>query len=218
MDHHLLPSRKALGPMMHVDQLASVLVAENPRQAADKLLAWLVSYCHAAGGAILSIQARNDGPQPDLILLMSRNLSVERVPDIRFLWTSHRGLLLSGRSVTDRHHALAPVTDGSEVIALLYLERAKTFQLEKLTAFRIALAKAVRAALAGTGSTETVQGSFLSMRPEDIIREQLLMALHQEEWCIARAARTLGVTRRTIYLRMQRLGIPRKPRAGESSP
>jgi transcriptional regulator of acetoin/glycerol metabolism len=112
---------------------------------------------------------------------------------------------------------VAPVTDGSDVIALLYLERPKTFQVEKLAAFRIALAKAVRAAIAGMGSAETVQGSFLSMRPEDIIREQLLMALHQEEWCIARVARTLGVTRRTIYLRMQRLGIPRKPTAGESS-
>ena len=36
------------------------------------------------------------------------------------------------------------------------------------------------------------------------------LLLNRNEWNIARVARLMGVTRRTVYLRLQRYGIPRE--------
>ncbi len=41
-------------------------------------------------------------------------------------------------------------------------------------------------------------------------REKLLLLLNRNEWNIARVSRLMGVTRRTVYLRLQRYGIPRE--------
>ena len=41
-------------------------------------------------------------------------------------------------------------------------------------------------------------------------RGGLLRVLQDAEWNVARAARVLGVTRRTVYLRLQRYGIDRE--------
>ena len=62
--------------------------------------------------------------------------------------------------------------------------------------------------LGGTGeSWET----YLERTPvEDMEREKLLLLLNRNEWNIARVARLMGVTRRTIYLRLQRYNIPRE--------
>ena len=46
------------------------------------------------------------------------------------------------------------------------------------------------------------------MRPTG--RAGLLRVLQDAEWNVARAARVLGVTRRTVYLRLQRYGIDRQ--------
>jgi transcriptional regulator of acetoin/glycerol metabolism len=44
----------------------------------------------------------------------------------------------------------------------------------------------------------------------DIEREKLLLLLNRNEWNIARVARLMGVTRRTVYLRLRRYNIPRE--------
>jgi len=45
---------------------------------------------------------------------------------------------------------------------------------------------------------------------EDMEREKLLLLLNRNEWNIARVARMMGVTRRTVYLRLQRYNILRE--------
>jgi len=55
-------------------------------------------------------------------------------------------------------------------------------------------------------------------------REKLLLLLNRNEWNIARVARLMGVTRRTVYLRLQRYNIraervlKSRPRNSEGSP
>jgi transcriptional regulator of acetoin/glycerol metabolism len=44
---------------------------------------------------------------------------------------------------------------------------------------------------------------------DEILRDKILLELHANEWNISRVARRLGVTRRTVYLRLDRLGIER---------
>lgn len=48
-------------------------------------------------------------------------------------------------------------------------------------------------------------------------REELLLQLKQHDWNISRVARTLGVTRRTVYLRLARFKVRReKAKKGRS--
>jgi transcriptional regulator of acetoin/glycerol metabolism len=62
----------------------------------------------------------------------------------------------------------------------------------------------------GRGSGEAWE-AYLERTPvEDMEREKLLLLLNRNEWNIARVARLMGVTRRTIYLRLQRYNIPRE--------
>jgi transcriptional regulator of acetoin/glycerol metabolism len=82
-----------------------------------------------------------------------------------------------------------------------------------LAKFSRILAKAV----ADLASTEATRGiadawtTYLERTPvEDMEREKLLLLLNRNEWNIARVARLMGVTRRTIYLRLQRYNIPRE--------
>jgi transcriptional regulator of acetoin/glycerol metabolism len=53
--------------------------------------------------------------------------------------------------------------------------------------------------------------TYLERTPvEDMEKEKLLLLLNRNEWNIARVSRLMGVTRRTIYLRLQRYNIPRE--------
>jgi two-component system NtrC family response regulator len=57
---------------------------------------------------------------------------------------------------------------------------------------------------------EAPQTQLSGLTVEDLERERLLAALEQHEWNLARVARALGVTRPTVYARMDRLKIERK--------
>jgi DNA-binding NtrC family response regulator len=53
--------------------------------------------------------------------------------------------------------------------------------------------------------------SYLERTPADEVeREQLLVLLERNEWNIARVSRLLGITRPTVYKRLQRFGIERR--------
>jgi transcriptional regulator of acetoin/glycerol metabolism len=87
--------------------------------------------------------------------------------------------------------------------------------LERLSKFSRIIAKAVGDNV-GLGverapSRAEAWESYLERTPvEDMEREKLLLLLNRNEWNIARVARLMGVTRRTIYLRLQRYNIPRE--------
>jgi hypothetical protein len=186
--------------MRDVDRLAALLVTDDPRQAADKTLAYLVSYLGATAGAVLTL----DGEEPSLFI--GRSLRLDTLSALRSLWIVHRSALHSGRLVTDGTHALVPIQHGSQLVALLYLDGPRSFSLESISVFQVALAEAVRA----NGQRAPIDTYLASTRSEDLQRQHLLVTLSQSDWNIARAARLMGVTRRTVYLRLQRYGIPRK--------
>ena len=48
------------------------------------------------------------------------------------------------------------------------------------------------------------------MRPAEEARLQLLSLLERNDWNIAHVARLLGVTRRTVYMRLHSFGIERR--------
>jgi hypothetical protein len=195
------------------NQLAALLVAGDPRGAADRTLAFLVSLNKARGAAVFAL----DGER--LTLFTGRGFDVEAVSTVRAAWTNHRAKLLSGevlREADNRaNYVVAPLSEGSSVVALVYLDVAagdawSGLDMSSLTAFGVAIAHAVVAANSAPPQPSPVQAYLSQTSDEEIARERLLLLLVQNEWNISRVARLMGVTRRTIYLRLQRHNIVRE--------
>jgi Bacterial regulatory protein, Fis family len=115
--------------------------------------------------------------------------------------------------------ALVPVFTGDMLAGLLYLDSldphfCSAVDLERIKKFTRILAKALGdAAPMEERARSRAEGweAYLERTPvEDLEREKLLLLLNRNEWNIARVARLMGVTRRTIYLRLQRYNIPRE--------
>jgi transcriptional regulator with GAF, ATPase, and Fis domain len=117
--------------------------------------------------------------------------------------------------------AVFPVFDGDELVALLYVDSAEPHfcqgsDVERLAKFAGMLARAVRPEAAPTEATPDAGEAmaweaYLERTPvQDIERQKLLLLLDRNDWNIARVARLMGVTRRTVYLRLQRYNIPRQ--------
>lgn len=196
-----------------MNQLAALLVAGDPRGAADRTIEFLLSINKARGAAVFAL----DGDH--LILFTGRGFGLEAVATVQAAWTDHRPELAAGqvlRASDDRAtYAIAPLIEKGSVVALLYLDVAAGTQWTaldpaSLTAFGVAIAQAVIAAASASPLPSPVQAYLSQTSDEDIARERLLLLLVQNEWNISRVARLMGITRRTIYHRLQRHGIPRE--------
>jgi transcriptional regulator with GAF, ATPase, and Fis domain len=195
------------------NQLAALLVAGDPRGAADRILAFLLSLNKARGAAVFAL----DGDR--LTLFTGRGFELEAVTTVQNAWTSQRDNLEKGeilrQSDTRASSVVVPLMDEGTVVALLYLDVAaetewKSLDASSLTAFGVAIAQAVIAASSGAPEPSPVQAYLSQTSDDEIARERLLLLLVQNEWNISRVARLMGVTRRTIYLRLQRHNIVRE--------
>lgn len=199
--------------MAVTNQLAALLVAGDPRGAADRILAFLLSLNKARGAAVFAL----DGDR--LTLFTGRGFELEAVTTVQNAWTSQRDDLEKGeilrQSDARASSVVVPLMDEGTVVALLYLDVAaetewKSLDASSLTAFGVAIAQAVIAAASGAPEPSPVQAYLSQTSDDEIARERLLLLLVQNEWNISRVARLMGVTRRTIYLRLQRHNIVRE--------
>jgi hypothetical protein len=195
------------------NQLTALLVAGDPRGAADRTLAFLASLNKARGAAVFSV----DGDR--LTLFTGRGFEVEAVSTVQGAWTKDRARLDRGELVNGSDarasYVLAPLTDGESVVALLYLDVPAggawtSLDASSISGFGVAIAQAVIAAAAAPVQPSPVQAYLSQTSDDEIARERLLLLLVQNEWNISRVARLMGVTRRTIYLRLQRHNIVRE--------
>lgn len=186
--------------MRDLPELAALLVGPDPRLAADRTLGFLIARSRARGGAVL--QLREGEPVP----FTTRDLSATRLGETAAAWRTHQAQLVAGRSVLTDGGLMVPLRDEGTLAGALYLEGVATFDEASAGASLMTLTKAV-------GSRDHVENlaNYLPAVPADeILREQMLAALDRNEWNISKVARVLGVARRTVYLRLERYGIPRK--------
>lgn len=170
-------------------------------------------------------------------LFASKGIDQHVLDAIQTVWSRYRESFENGETfyvperATDRRlprtedrsgpssFAVVPVFSGEELVALLYVDSldphfCTAHDLERMRKFSRIVAKAVtETADSGdrTQSRAEVWEAYLERTPvEDMEREKLLLLLNRNEWNIARVARLMDVTRRTIYLRLQRYNIPRE--------
>jgi transcriptional regulator with GAF, ATPase, and Fis domain len=207
-----------------------VLGAGEPRRLAERTLEVIMSLTNGRSGAVFAREGEN------LNLFASRAIDQHVLNGSQAVWTGHADALHRGETfyvsdwATERRipppvgrggpasFAVVPTFEGEELIALLYVDSldphfCEEHDLARLQKFSRIIAKAVR-----ESSTEATQAAasdvweaYLERTPvEDMEREKLLLLLNRNEWNIARVARLMGVTRRTVYLRLQRYNIPRE--------
>jgi ActR/RegA family two-component response regulator len=179
--------------------MLALLVADDPRRSADRILTRLVQIHQARGGAIL--RPRQDQAE----IWLSSGLSLSAVAELPVRWADHRAALSAGRPVVEAGFALLPAMLGDEMVAALYLAQPENLAAGDLRVFGAAIAQAVQAA-----AVPGPRWAVPETSPTEEARLQLLSLLERHEWNIAEVARLLGVTRRTVYMRLQSFGIERK--------
>ena len=217
-----------------IDLFSDLVVgADDPRRLAERTLEVVMSLSNGRSGAVFTCRDSGNGVD----LFASRGIDQAVLDSVPAVWETLGDSLRQGQTVyvgdreTERRvslpqaesrgpasFAVVPVFEEDTLVALLYVDSADphfcdTHDLERLAKFSRIIAKSVAESAspveAGRGS-EAWQ-AYLERTPiEDMEREKLLLLLNRNEWNIARVARLMGVTRRTIYLRLQRYGIPRE--------
>jgi hypothetical protein len=213
-----------------IDQFTELVAGpDDPRQLAERTIDVVMTLVSGRSGALFTL------PASQLTLLGSRGIDQHVLTLAHEVWTDHRALLEGGETFycadreSDRRLARAetrggpaafvivPVLDDERIVALLYVDSLEphfcaAHDLERLTRFRRILLKAVgQDAVAAPPSAGPGWEAYLERTPVgDMEREKLLLLLNRNEWNIARVARLMGVTRRTVYLRLQRYNIPRE--------
>ena len=113
------------------------------------------------------------------------------------------------RSKSPASFAILPVVgENSALEGLLYVDSRKPYFLgaEDLAELP-ALARVLSLPLSSGRSGRSFPGVAPDLESE---KERLVAILSANQWNILRVAKLIGVTRRTVYLRMQRWGIERK--------
>jgi ActR/RegA family two-component response regulator len=179
--------------------MVSLLVADEPRRSADRILTRLVQMHLARGGAILRPH------QGQVEIWMSVGLNLAAAAELPVRWADHADGLAAGRSVVEPGFALFPALRGGELVAALYLAQPESLSLPEAAIFTSAIAEAVVASETAEPRRPAPQPS-----PAEQGRLQLLTLLERTDWNIAEVSRLLGVTRRTVYMRLRSFGIERR--------
>jgi hypothetical protein len=181
-----------------VDESLSLLVGEDPRRQACKLLDHLASRSRARGAAVVTVVA-------DDLASFAGEVLLSRLTALQRLWKIEASDLRAGRPVNGNGYRVLPLMDARALIGLLFIEGGEG--VEPKSPDVIALAATLKTALQHPARLDADDMEIVA--GAEIERQRLLSALERHEWNIARVARLIGVTRRTIYLRLRRYKIER---------
>lgn len=195
-------SRLQSGGVAALNDIASALVASDPVDQAGRVLGRVLGHARASGGAILV--PGKGGPQ----VLVARNVELPSLESLKALWERNEKAQWSARNGGRDAKRLHPLRDGVDLVGAVYLEGA-TGETDRLQPYLRVLARAVLAAT-DPAALRAIGADLLGIGVERSKREITLASLQHHEWNISRVARELGLTRRTIYLRLARWGIVRE--------
>ena len=183
-----------------MDQTLALLVADDPRLSAGKLLDHISIRCKAKGAAAVTVDS-------DELASFAGEVPLSRLAALESLWKAQSKQLRAGSTVTAGGYSVLPLIDGEDLTGLLFIEGGAG--VEKKNPAVVALAAALKSArMRPTRRLAPQETATLSGR--EMERQRLVAALEHHEWNIARVARLIGVTRRTVYLRLKRYSIDRR--------
>jgi Bacterial regulatory protein, Fis family len=184
-----------------------MLVQQDPRRSAEGALGLLLGTVQASSAAVF--QSRKS----ELVLFVSRGIGQQDLDRARQAWVRAEKRAW-GPDPAAAGVTLIPLRDGAAVVGALYVGSQ-----HRVSVGSDALDVVVPILLAALKASEDprVQSpvhAYLESTPADEVeREQLLLLLSRHEWNIARVARLLGVSRVTVYHRLAKYGLSRRPSA-----
>lgn len=210
-----------------VNLLLGLLSRDDPRRLGHKLLDLAVTRYGARHAAIWSRE------QDRCVLFLSRHVDQQILDAVNGVWASRRDVLKGSQVLVARpglgpkelrdaiagtpaqSAALAPVIHQRELVGLLYVDttepRFRTADdVEGLRQLARVAAVAVTSTSPSDSPREAINSYLESVPEETVAKDQLLVLLERNEGNIARVARTLGLTRATVYNRLAKFGIPRE--------
>lgn len=192
-----------MDPWQLVDHLVDVALAADASSEAEQLLRALLGFTGGTRAAIFELRL-----SAGLRLFASRGVDQRALEAVEGMWRARRQELVEGRPVMGGDGVLFPVTLGDHLAGVMFTDgfRGRAPDARDLQALA-QFARVAGHALAGRRSEPARYLGATS--PEDVARDQLLVLLEQHEWNISRVARELGVTRPTVYARLERYGLPR---------
>ncbi len=185
------------------------VLARDPRGALEETLAQLMADTGASSTALFLGRG-------EVELLGGVSVDQSCLDRARAVWREDPNRFRDGQPVWTAEWSLWPRASGRGLL-LLYLagSHLKLPQVREAVAGvggLLDLLVKVEASRAPTPDVDidlAVDSYLRSTTPEEVERRQLLVVLQQSEWNIARAARALGMTRATVYKRIERFGIDR---------
>jgi predicted DNA-binding protein (UPF0251 family) len=182
--------------------IAADLVSIEPASQATRLLGRLMEHTRASAGAVLVPSDQ------DLRVFVSRQASLERLSQGRSTVAAHRFLLQRGEHIASDGITLLPLMAESGLVGVVFLEGGN-FPVEGIDLLLTAIVAAVVVAMAPRPLTSDLD-QYVGIRSDEVERHRLVELLKRNEWNLARVARVLGVTRRTVYMRLKRYDIARQ--------
>jgi hypothetical protein len=187
-------------PERALKQTLAVLVSDRPRRQAQRLLRHIIELYEAREAAAVSLGT-------DGLRTFVGDIPLSRFAALQLVWTVEQKTLHAGRPVLGDDYSLIPLMDGRQLIGLLFVERGRG--VEPRAPAVLALAATLKA-LRQAGPDALDPGPLETPTGAEVERQRLVAALQRHEWNIARVARLMGVTRRTIYSRLARHKIQRE--------
>lgn len=182
--------------------LLGELMALDPRASLDRALALLMNRAGAdACGLFLT--------RGNVELHAGHHVDQAALDRARIAWMEDAVALRDGRPTWRETWCVWPI-ESPRGVALVYLTAARPLAIQVVRDVVAGLGLAIASVLDGEDQKpEDVESYLEAERLEAIERRQLLILLNKNEWTIARVARILGVTRRTVYNKIERFEIER---------
>jgi hypothetical protein len=184
------------------EAVVHLMVAKDPRQSADVILAFLMGVNDARVGAVFFV---DDGCH----LFVGHGIDQGALDWTAGRWASSEKALQQGRLSRSDDQFLIPILRGQRLAALVYLATTQV-DLGSIEEVSSLIFDAVTRSAHQPAAPSPVE-TYLQQTPvREIERRKLVLLLDQHEWNVARVARELQVTRTTVYKRLESFGIARK--------
>jgi hypothetical protein len=181
------------------DDTLALLVADDPRRQARRLLQHVATRSKAKAVAIVTVEG-------DELASFVGEVPLSRLTALQLVWKAEAKALRAGTPAVGGDYRVLPLMDRHELIGILFVEGGSGVEMRSASVMALAAAlKAARERPVAEGREEPA-----AIHGAEIERRRLLASLERYEWNVSRVARLIGVTRRTVYLRMERYKIDRR--------
>jgi hypothetical protein len=187
------------------DRAVELLVANDPRRAGERTIDLLFSITDALSCGLFSVVTGRP------VLFLSRHVDETALERVHEAWKTFRGSLATGQPFVPLvSFGVFPLAHRGELVGLLYLAGPRRFADQVKSAVdAVSPLLAIATKHAGVDAGSPIE-NYLERTPfDEIEREKLLLLLERNEWNLSRVARLLGVTRVTVYNRMEKFQIRR---------